>query len=204
MNKLIEMARANMSSIEFNYKKIASLASNGMPLKKAFQRVYPGADVPSASTIRKRMESETNASSRKRNFKRESYLKSSKPSLFESEEEAIEFARKQSPRRAHNAAMREKFGPEWYKVKSRKYKRPPSKAEVKGRALKKASPSTIARVKAIRSPKPSAKKKVKAKPSAMSKVSGFMKGRYGYGTIGGLGGLAVGGVIGRSMREKKD
>jgi hypothetical protein len=186
MNKLIEMARANMSSIEFNYKKIASLASNGMPLKKAFQRVYPGADVPSASTIRKRMESETNASSRKRNFKRESYLKSSKPSLFESEEEAIEFARKQSPRRAHNAAMREKFGPEWYKVKSRKYKRPPSNK------------------KATRSPKPSAKKKVKAKPSAMSKVGGFMKGRYGYGAIGGLGGLAVGGVIGRSMREKKD
>jgi hypothetical protein len=178
MNKLIELGRSSIGLIEFNYRKIASLASNGMPLKKAFQKVYPGQEVPSASTIRKRMQSESGSSAKKRDFRRESYLRPSKPSLFESEEEAIELARKQSPRRAHNAAMRKKYGPEWYKVKSRKYKKP----------------------------KPVASKQTKkrAKPSAMSKVGGFTKGRYGYGTIGGLGGLAIGGVLGRMSRKKEE
>jgi len=184
MNKLIELGRSSIGLIEFNYRKIASLASNGMPLKKAFQKVYPGQEVPSASTIRKRMQSESGSSAKKRDFRRESYLRPSKPSLFESEETAIELAREQSPRRAHNAAMRKKFGSEWYKVKSRKYKKPVSK----------------------RTKKPVASKQTKkrAKPSAMSKVGGFTKGRYGYGTIGGLGGLAIGGVLGRMSRKKEE
>jgi hypothetical protein len=186
MNKLIELGRSSIGLIEFNYRKIASLASNGMPLKKAFQKVYPGQEVPSASTIRKRMQSESGSSAKKRDFRRESYLRPSKPSMFDSDIDVIEFANL-SPRRAHNKKMREKHGADWYKGaagKKRRFQKPPStkKASVKKGRAKRPAPS----------------------PSIMSKVGKAVKGRYGYGTIGGIGGLAIGGVLGRMGRNKEE
>ena len=102
----------------------------------------------------------------------------------------IELARKKrkpSARREHNARMREQFGNDWYKGKegkSRKYK--------PEQGAKKTKPTS--------KPKPKAPP---AKPSVMSKAGSFARGRYGYGTIAGLGGLAVGGIIGRMSRKEK-
>lgn len=189
MNDLILLARNNRDHIEFNYRRVASLASNGMPLRKAFQRVYPGAKVPSPAQIRKNIASEMEPRRKPRDFGgRKSYLKDSGAS-FESHDDVIEFARKGSERAKHNAAMREKYGPEWYKDKSRRYQPP------KGKKPKK--PKAPAAPKATAPKKPGMQILTKR---AKNMLTG-RKAMLGYGL---LGGAALGGAASHYARRKKD
>ena len=197
MNDLILLARNNRDHIEFNYRRVASLASNGMPLKKAFQRVYPGAKVPSPAQIRKNIASEMEPRRKPRDFGgRKSYLKDSGAS-FESHDDVTEFARKGGDRAKHNAAMREKYGPEWYKDKSRRYQPPKPKGK-KSRIQKKPDLSDA---------KPAFRTFGKKKPGMQiltKRAKNMLRGKKAMLGYGLLGGAAFGGAASHYARRKKD
>lgn len=112
--------------------------------------------------------------------------------------------RKDTPANRKRAEFRKQFGNEWWQGPEGEARRKEIKEIQNQNRSKPKKPKGQASGKTPAKPRTS-RTRTPAKPvGMMTKVGNFAKGRYGYGTLAGLGGLAVGGAIGRMSRKKEE